>query len=132
VNRAAALRLLVVLALVLAAAAILVLPRRFGEPSRLGMDSAPNLPAAIDLDAQLVTRGAWYELAFTAPRFPDNPAARRGGIDETLVALMDRSRRTLDVAVYEFNLANVADAMARAADRAGAHGHRYRHHRRHA
>ncbi len=116
-NRGASLRLLVFLALLLALAAVIALSRPFGEPSRLGMDSAPDLPAAIDLDAQLVTRGAWYELAFTTPRFPDTPAAGRGGIDETLVALMDRSRRTLDVAVYEFNLPNIADAMARAAAR---------------
>jgi phosphatidylserine/phosphatidylglycerophosphate/cardiolipin synthase-like enzyme len=58
--------------------------------------------------------GGWYEIYFTQPRYPDRPENHRGGIDEKLVALIDATRRTLDVCVYEFDLENVASAMARA------------------
>ncbi len=61
--------------------------------------------------------GAWYDVAFTTPAIPDRPSERRGGIEERLIALMDRAQRTLDVCVYEFDLENVADAMVRAARR---------------
>ncbi len=61
--------------------------------------------------------GAWYDVAFTTPAIPDRPSERRGGIEERLIALMDRAQRTLDVCVYEFDLENVADAMVRAAQR---------------
>ena len=60
--------------------------------------------------------GPWYELTLTTPRLPAG-AATGDGLDERLVAFMNRARRTLDVAIYEFNLRNVAEAMARAADR---------------
>jgi phosphatidylserine/phosphatidylglycerophosphate/cardiolipin synthase-like enzyme len=76
------------------------LPQAQPEPS-----PAPTEPSA-----------AW-EVAFSTPRIPDDPGAHRGGIEERLVALMDRASRTLDVAVYDFDLQNVAQAMARAAAR---------------
>ncbi|MGH2352465.1 MAG: phospholipase D-like domain-containing protein [Chloroflexota bacterium] len=65
-----------------------------------------------------ITSGSdWYEIYFTQPRYPDEPEDHRGGIDEKLVALIDGTRRTLDVAIYDFDLANVATAMARATER---------------
>ena len=60
--------------------------------------------------------GPWYELTLTRPRFPTGTATGTG-LDEQLVGLMNRAGRTLDVATYQFNLKNVAEAMARAADR---------------
>ena len=63
------------------------------------------------------TSGAWYELHFTAPLYPDNPANHTGGLDVHLVALMDKATKTMDVADYDFDLADVADAMARAKKR---------------
>jgi phosphatidylserine/phosphatidylglycerophosphate/cardiolipin synthase-like enzyme len=64
-----------------------------------------------------VTYGDWYELAFTDPSYPDDRASHRGGLDQRLVNLMDRATMTLDVAIYDFDLANVADAMVRASQR---------------
>ena len=63
------------------------------------------------------TMGSWYELRFTAPQYPDNPANHRDGLDTTLVRLMDSATHTLDVADYDFDLADVADAMVRAKGR---------------
>lgn len=63
------------------------------------------------------TSGSWYELHFTAPMYPDNPANHKDGLDVHLVALMDKATKTMDVADYDFDLADVADAMARAKKR---------------
>ncbi|HEV2123853.1 MAG TPA: phospholipase D-like domain-containing protein, partial [Chloroflexota bacterium] len=59
----------------------------------------------------------WYEIYFTAPTYPDRPENRRGGIDDRLVTFIDSAQRTLDVATYEFDLVNAAQAMARAQTR---------------
>lgn len=61
--------------------------------------------------------GAWYEVYFTAPKYPDRPEDRHGGIDERFVAFLDSAQRSLEVAIYDFDLANAAEALARAAQR---------------
>ncbi len=68
-------------------------------------------------DANVASASDW-DVAFTTPLIPDtDPSRHRGGLDSRLVALMDRATQTLDVADYDFDLADVADAMARAAGR---------------
>ena len=61
-----------------------------------------------------VTEGGWYQLYFTSPQYPDNAANHRGGLDEKLVALIDRAQRSVDLADYDFDLATVTDALVRA------------------
>jgi phosphatidylserine/phosphatidylglycerophosphate/cardiolipin synthase-like enzyme len=61
--------------------------------------------------------GGPYEIYFTTPTYPDRPENRRGGIDERFVQFVDASTRSLDVAAYEFDLENVAQAMVRAKGR---------------
>ncbi len=63
------------------------------------------------------TSGSWYDLAFTAPIYPNNAANHKGGLEDKLVTLMDTATKTLDVADYDFDLASVADAMVRAKGR---------------
>ena len=63
------------------------------------------------------TAGPWYELHFTTPVYPDRVENRRGGLDVRLVSLIDATQKTLDVAIYDFDLQNVAQAMARAKQR---------------
>jgi phosphatidylserine/phosphatidylglycerophosphate/cardiolipin synthase-like enzyme len=70
----------------------------------------------LDATDDHIISGPWYELTLTTPRFPTGNVTG-GGLDDRLVALVNRSQRTLDVAIYEFNLRNVAEAIARAADR---------------
>ncbi len=65
---------------------------------------------------QEVAAGTW-EVAFTQPRIPDDRSRPSGGLDARLVRLMDSATQTLDVAVYDFDLRSVAEAMARAAQR---------------
>lgn len=59
----------------------------------------------------------WYELRFTNPKYPDNKANHTGGLDTYLVSLINRATRTLDVAAYDFDLQNVAEAIAAAKSR---------------
>lgn len=58
-----------------------------------------------------------YEVYFTTPTYPDRPETRRGGIDERFVQFVDASTRSLDIAAYEFDLENVAQAITRAKNR---------------
>jgi phosphatidylserine/phosphatidylglycerophosphate/cardiolipin synthase-like enzyme len=111
--------LLGLLALVVIVAAGLVLAWQLHGDRAPGREAAPaaGSPVPLGRGPSPVAIGAWYEVAFTAPAIPDRPGDRRGGIEERLIALMDRAQRTLDVAVYELDLENVAEAMARAARR---------------
>ena len=61
--------------------------------------------------------GGWYEVYFTDPKYPDRPETRHGGLDERFVTFLDVAQRSLDVAIYDFDLANAADALVRAKNR---------------
>ncbi|HVX29568.1 MAG TPA: phospholipase D-like domain-containing protein [Nitrolancea sp.] len=73
-----------------------------------------------DPQSPTTTPGAgssWYQVYFTDPHYPDDPNNHHGGLDTHLVELMDKATKTLDVADYDFDLADVADAMVRAQQR---------------
>jgi phosphatidylserine/phosphatidylglycerophosphate/cardiolipin synthase-like enzyme len=61
--------------------------------------------------------GDWYEVYFTDPKYPDRPETRHGGVDERFVAFLDSAQRSLDLAIYDFDLDNAADALVRAKGR---------------
>jgi phosphatidylserine/phosphatidylglycerophosphate/cardiolipin synthase-like enzyme len=94
-------------------------------PEQVAADSARDTDSLstqssgpiIRLGSGTTTSGAWYELAFTGPTFPDVPKNDGGGLDEMLTGLVKRAQRTIDLAVYDFDLQNVAQAMADAARR---------------
>jgi len=58
--------------------------------------------------------GDWIAIYFTAPRYPDDPAAHTGGVDADLVALIDSAQESVDVAAYDLDLSSVAEALIRA------------------
>ena len=58
--------------------------------------------------------GDWYQLYFTTPQ---QELTWSGGLDEILAADMDRARRSIDVAAYEFNLESLTGALIRAHNR---------------
>ncbi len=72
--------------------------------------------------AQLKSTGrtSWYEVYFTTPRYPDKPEYLNGSLDEKLVAFINTPQQTLDLADYDFDLENVAHALAEAKARACA------------
>ncbi|MDQ2999284.1 MAG: phospholipase D-like domain-containing protein [Chloroflexota bacterium] len=59
----------------------------------------------------------WYDIYFTTPRYPDKPAYHNGGLDTQLVAFINTAQQTVDIAAYDFDLENVANALAEAAAR---------------
>src|SRR4051812_7770384 len=59
----------------------------------------------------------WYDIYFTTPRYPDKPAYHSGGLDTQLVAFINSAQQTVDIAAYDFDLENVANALAKAAAR---------------
>ncbi|NWJ98067.1 MAG: hypothetical protein HXX20_20105 [Chloroflexi bacterium] len=88
--------------------------KQVGDLSR---QSGPTLPSGVTVGAfgsLAPLKTDWYELYFTNPIYPDDPKNHKGGPDEPLVKMMDKATKTLDVADYDFDLANVADAMVRA------------------
>jgi phosphatidylserine/phosphatidylglycerophosphate/cardiolipin synthase-like enzyme len=62
--------------------------------------------------------GQWYTaLYFTVPQYPDKPEDHHGGIDEQLVAGIQKAQQTIDIAAYDFDLENVAEALVAAQER---------------
>jgi phosphatidylserine/phosphatidylglycerophosphate/cardiolipin synthase-like enzyme len=60
---------------------------------------------------------SWYELYFTTPKYPDKPEYHHGSLDEKLVALINTATKTIDLADYDFDLEDVANALAQAVGR---------------
>jgi phosphatidylserine/phosphatidylglycerophosphate/cardiolipin synthase-like enzyme len=97
------------------------------EPTAVtdGVDQIRNLtPTAVPeevvaegIGSGAKLKGAWYEVYFTQPIYPDTPAKRQPGLDATLVNFMNLAKKTLDVAIYDFDLSNVADTMVAAKKR---------------
>ena len=110
--------LLLVVALALGAYLLLGagerLPEQAGaERARQPQTPRPGAPTAV-LGSGATVATAWYELYFTRPIYPDRPDRHQGGVDEKLVALIDSAKQTVDAADYDFDLENVATALANA------------------
>lgn len=58
--------------------------------------------------------GGWYQVYFTSPLHPDQDEEHLGGIDEKLVALINDTQSSIDIAAYELDLENVAGALIEA------------------
>ncbi len=71
-------------------------------------------PAATPVPAGPVT-GQWYRLYFTSPA--QTASATSGGIPDEVAASIDAATQSVDVAVYEFDLPRLAQALIRAQQR---------------
>jgi len=60
---------------------------------------------------------SWYQVYFTTPVYPDKESNHHGGIDERLVGLINGAQHSIDIAAYELDLENVADALLAAQGR---------------
>ena len=117
---------LIALVFVICVGALIYVMRQ-GQPVQPGDNEGPSARASAspvvvgspitDIGSGGELDGGWYRLAFTAPQYPDNPANHRGGLDTKLVALIDSAKTSVEVADYDFDLMNVADALARAKGR---------------
>ena len=68
-------------------------------------------PSTVPTTAGVAPASNW-QLFFTTPRYPDLPAYHNGGLDERLVAFINTADTTVDIAIYDFDLENVAQALA--------------------
>jgi phosphatidylserine/phosphatidylglycerophosphate/cardiolipin synthase-like enzyme len=111
-----ALVLVVVAAVVVGA--LLVLRPRVGDRTSPGAGPAPSgqarPPAPAPAGPSTTSVEGLFEVGFTQPRYPDKPADHTGGLDEHLVGFIDTAQRSVDIAIYDFDLPNVAQALARA------------------
>jgi phosphatidylserine/phosphatidylglycerophosphate/cardiolipin synthase-like enzyme len=87
-----------------------------GDIAREDITPVPGV-ASSGMGSGGATATDWYELHFTNPEYPTNKANYKGGLDTYLVNLMNKATKTLDVADYDFDLANVAEAMVSAKNR---------------
>ncbi|HEX2172716.1 MAG TPA: phospholipase D-like domain-containing protein, partial [Dehalococcoidia bacterium] len=119
-SRRAAIAVLVaaVVLVVIGAAALVALSRPPAGPTAESPPPAAE-PTATKAGAPASPSPAagWYQVYFTQPSYPDRPENHRGGIDERLVDFIDSGRTSVDIAIYDFDLENVADALARAVQR---------------
>src|SRR5262249_34170196 len=87
------------------------------QPPARAQPTVPPGPAGAPAPAPSQAPGGWYDIYFTTPRYPDKPEYHHGGIDTQLVAVINSAQKTLDIAIYDFDLENVANALAQAAAR---------------
>jgi phosphatidylserine/phosphatidylglycerophosphate/cardiolipin synthase-like enzyme len=59
---------------------------------------------------------SWYEIYFTSPQIPFDHVTT-GGIEDFLIEKINMATTTIDLAVYEFSLENVAQALISAQNR---------------
>ena len=86
-------------------------PRGGSPPSR------PEAPSA-SIGSGPSASSSWYQLFFTQPAYPDRAELHSGtSLDGQLVALIASAQKTIDAASYDFDLENVATALAAAQTR---------------
>lgn len=83
---------------------------------------APSSPAAspeavIETAALRGFRGPWYQVYFTKPAYPERPANRFGGVDETIAADIDRAVERVDLAIFDLDLSRIVEVLVRARER---------------
>lgn len=77
-----------------------------------GEESTGSQPVAAE-----PVSGEWYQLYFTSPQYPDDPATRVHTIVQGLVQVINSAQKSLDIAIYELDLPEVGDALLAARDR---------------
>lgn len=62
------------------------------------------------------SKGDWYEVYFTSPQIPFDKKYE-GGIEKYLINKIDSAQTSIDIAVYEFDIESVAQALIKAKER---------------
>jgi phosphatidylserine/phosphatidylglycerophosphate/cardiolipin synthase-like enzyme len=73
--------------------------------------ATPGPTAAASLDE------SWYSLYFTSPAANASVAYPTGGIPDKIAASFDAAQKSIDLAIYQLDLAPIADALVRARQR---------------
>ncbi len=62
----------------------------------------------------------WYQVYFTNPIYPDDQANHHGGLDEPLTAFINTAQKSVDMCIFQLDLANVTQALVAAKERGAA------------
>ncbi len=98
-------------AIVALAALITMFTFIFPEPQLPQLNSTPAT------SAPGMTGDGWYQVYFTAPKYPDKVADHKAGLDEKLTAFVNTARSSVDMAIYQLDLPNVTQALIEAQKR---------------
>jgi len=94
------------------------LPSSDTPPTTTPVSGAPQTVTPVTrLPRAHIAQGEWYTLYFTIPTYPEKKDTRVGGVDQAIVADLDRAQKTIDAAVFDFRLPSLVDGFARAAQR---------------
>ncbi len=85
--------------------------------TRAQTDPTPPPPLAVETGALAGYANGNVQVYFTRPRYPERAVTRTGGLDETLAAEIDRALRSVDIAVFDFDLPVITEALLRAHQR---------------
>lgn len=55
--------------------------------------------------------GAWFQVYFTSPKYPDRASDHHGSLDDKLTAFIDMAKTSVDIAIYQLDLDNVTQAL---------------------
>lgn len=80
-------------------------------------DSVTPTPRPPTPAAETSTNGSWYQLYFTTPDVTAQQASPTGGIPDKVIATLAKAKHTIDLAMYEFDLTALSDALLDAAAR---------------
>ncbi|HEY1014837.1 MAG TPA: phospholipase D-like domain-containing protein [Herpetosiphonaceae bacterium] len=86
-----------------------------GSPQSPGTGGAPG--PEVDVPRAYVTAGEWYQVYFTRPDYPEKAANRTGGVDAAVIADIDAAQSSVRIAVFEFDVPALTDALLRAKKR---------------
>ncbi len=121
--RNAALVLIVIALIVIAALVFVSVVAYVGlarnQAAQATTPSAP--PASQGLQPPAVSpESAWYQVFFTSPKYPDDPADHHGGLNERLTAFINTAAKSVDMAIYQLDLPDVTQALLDAKTRGAA------------
>lgn len=77
---------------------------------------SPTVSAPVTQEVKGTSTGDWYEVYFTSPAIPFDDVYT-GGIETQLIQKIDEAQNTIDLAVFEFSIETVAEALIRADNR---------------
>lgn len=78
--------------------------------------TTPTAIAPTTTQVMGTSTGDWYEVYFTSPVIPFD-GVYTGGIENHLIQKIDSAQNTIDLAVFEFNIETVAQALINAKER---------------
>jgi phosphatidylserine/phosphatidylglycerophosphate/cardiolipin synthase-like enzyme len=71
----------------------------------------PDLPTPAPGNPPVSNGGSWYQVYFTAPKYPDKETDHHGSLDEKLTAFINTAQTSVDMAIYQLDLPNVTQAL---------------------